>query len=132
MTPQRSLGESLAFAAVTAVFSAVPLGRASRRARWATSGAAALVAAPAAAVIVSRTVASPSAPAPRRVVGPAVAGGVAGTAAAGVMAAAFVVDRLMEDALVRRGVRRPRVVIAVASAAISLVADRLDQRFDQG
>ncbi|MCC3278286.1 hypothetical protein LJ754_03820 [Arthrobacter sp. zg-Y40] len=65
-------------------------------------------------------------PGPRmRLVGPAVIAATVGATASGVLALTMVLDQRVEAWLVRRGVARPRRVMAAASALSSLLLDQV-------
>ncbi|WP_229053172.1 hypothetical protein [Aeromicrobium sp. Leaf350] len=134
LTPEapRDLRASLAFSVLAGAVSAVPIGRASRRTRRLVAGLAAGGTALAAAVAVRDLLQEADAPprlSPRELAAPAATAGAAAAVAAGVMASSFAVDRRMEAALVKRGVTRPRLLIGVAAAVMSFLADRVDGRF---
>ncbi|MBC9225745.1 hypothetical protein GL325_05365 [Aeromicrobium sp. 636] len=122
--------QSLVVALATGVVSVVPIGRAPRRVRAAVVAGTGLVAGGAMFTALNRphVVGFEQQPTPAR---PAAAiGAVVGAAAAGAMAVGVVLDREAEQFLVRRGVRRPRLVLGVAGAVLSYVFDALDRRFD--
>ncbi|MCK5890234.1 MAG: hypothetical protein P1U38_03000 [Aeromicrobium sp.] len=131
----RDVGSAAAFSVVAGLASAIPIGRASRRARRLVAGASAVVAGAAAARLTAAAAsaereAAADGPAPpptaRQGVGPAVAGAVAAGATAGTVLASIAMDRRFEAFLGRRGVRRPRLVIGVVAGLGSFAMDRLE------
>ena len=133
----RGLGTSVAFSVLAGLASAVPIGRASRRSRRLAAGVSAVAAGTAAAALTAgaasaeRDAAAAGSAAPptaRQAVGPVLVGSLAGAAAVGVVLSSVAMDRRLESALVRRGVRRPRLALGIASAALSFAGDRLDSR----
>ncbi|WP_146360539.1 hypothetical protein [Arthrobacter yangruifuii] len=68
-----------------------------------------------------------------RLVGPAVVAAMVGATASGVLALTLVLDERVEAWLVRRGVARPRRVMAAASALSSLLLDQaMDAKDSRG
>ncbi|GAA3531933.1 hypothetical protein AFL01nite_20330 [Aeromicrobium flavum] len=118
----RETRQSLAFAALTGLVSVVPIGRAPRRVRIAVAATSGAVAGGAAFLALR----SKDVPAPPS----ALAGAGLGGVAAGATALGFTVDRAFEQALVRRGVPHPRLVLGVLGAGLSYALDVLDRRFD--
>ena len=127
---KQSPRQSLAFAALTGVVSVVPIGRASRGVRAAVAAASGVAAGGATYVALNRpdVIACSREPVPARQ-SAAVGAGV-GALVAGVMAVGFVMDRAFEQALVRRNVPHPRLVLGVAGAVLSYALDVVDRRFD--
>jgi len=114
----------------TGALSVVPIGRAPRRVRTALVAGTGLVAGGAMFTALNRpeVLGRDQEPTPAR---PAAAIGAAvATAAAGAVALGVVLDREAERFLVRRGVRRPRLVLGVAGGVLSYAIDMLDRRFD--
>lgn len=117
---EQSPRQSLAFAAASGLVSLVPIGRAGRRVKVALSAASGATAGVAGFVVLRRQ----PLPVPQAaLIGAGMAGAVAGATALGI-----VMDRAFEEALVRRGVRRPRLAMGVAAVGLSYVLDVLDRR----
>ena len=135
----RSLGAAAAFSVLAGLASSVPIGRASRRtnrrvaAVSAVAVGAAAVGLTAGAAAAQRDAAAGGSTAPptvRQAVGPAVAGILAGAGTFGVVVASVEIDRRLEAVLVRRGVRRPRLALGIASGVVSFAMDRLESRLE--
>lgn len=127
----------MALSVLAGVASSIPIGRTSRRTtrRVATVSAAAVGAAAAgltagAAAAERDAAADGSAPPPtvRQAVGPALVGVLAGAGVFGVVVVSVAIDRRLEAVLVKRGFRRPRLALGIASGVVSFAADRLDSR----
>lgn len=133
----RGLRTSFAFSVLAGLASAVPIGRASRRSRRLAAGFSAVAAGTAAAALTATAASaereaaaagSAAPPTARQAVGPLLVGALAGGAAVGVVVVSVAIDRRLESVLVRRGVRRPRLALGIASGVLSFAADRLDNR----
>lgn len=110
--------------ASSAAFTLIPIGRAPSGVRWGVGAVLSVVPAAAVAVLVHR-----------RMRGRGTADTIVATAGAGVAVAAVSLgsweatvrtDRAIERSLVRRGVRRPRVAMAVGSAVLAGLVELLD------
>lgn len=122
--------QSLVFAVLTGVVSTVPVWRAPRGVRTALIAGSGALAGGAMFTALNRphVLGSQQDPAPVPVA--AAIGTAVGAAASSAVALGLVLDREAERFLVRRGVRRPRIVLGVAGGALSYVLDVLDRRFD--
>ena len=127
---EQSPRQTLAFAVTTGLASVVPIGRAPRGVKVALSAGTGVAAGAAAFVALRRpdliAASREPVPAPQSAV---VSAGV-GALAAGATVAGIATDRAFERALVRRGVRHPRLWLGVAGAVLSYAMDELDRRFD--
>lgn len=127
---EQSPRQSLAFAALTGLASIVPVGRASRGVRLAVGAASGVAAGGAVYVALNRPDVIAAAREPVPVPQSAAIGAGVGALVAGTMVAGFAMDRAFEQALVRRNVPHPRLVLGAAGAVLSYTLDVLDRRFD--
>lgn len=104
-----------------------PMHRASRRTQWAIHGGFAVLAAAATAVGVQRSGQGPGEDRPSPAVVAAIAGGVGVLTAAG-SRGGQAADAWVERSLAARGIRRPRVWIGVAAAALTFGSGVVERR----
>lgn len=128
----QSTPQSLVFAAMTGAVSLVPLWRAPRPVRTALVAGSGLAMGAGVFTVLTRPDLFDADRDPVPAPASAAVGAAAATVAAGAVAVGITADRLLEQFLVRRGVRRPRLVIGVVGFAGSYALDVLDRAFDQG
>ena len=115
---------SAASIASTGAFTLIPIGRASAPVRWGLGAALSVVPAAVAAVVVHRRMQDRAAS--DRIAATAGVGVAFGAVSLASWEASVRTDRAIEQALVRRRVRRPRVVMAVGAAALAGGLELLD------
>lgn len=122
--------QSLALAVVTGAVSTIPVWRAPRGVKRAAIAGFGLAAGAGAYAAFRRPdlLGAKREPVPARasVAIAAVTVGVTG----GATALAFTLDRVFEQALVRRGIGHPRLVMGAAGAVLSYGMDMIDRRYD--
>lgn len=119
-------GKSWALVAAAGVTSMIPLWRAPRGVRRALAlGAGALTGA--GAFVVLRNP-EPEEDEPLDPTAAAGVGAVAAVSMAGAVAAGIAADRWLDKFLVARGIKRPRLVIGVVSAAVTYGVELLDKK----
>ncbi|SDH58596.1 hypothetical protein [Agrococcus jejuensis] len=115
---------SAASIASSGAFTLIPIGRLPRGARWGIGVGLSFVPAAVAASLAHRRMRERVAS--ERIPTTAGVGVAVGAVSLGAWEASARVDRAVDEALVRRGVRRPRVVMAIGAAAIAGAIELLD------